>query len=249
MKVSLSLAFVELLDGVGFALLGEFLLAVAPKGTKKSCPCIRPRLRRGALAPSLLRGPAYKGHPWPFTPLAASMPLAPLHSDSTRPPERGGWWRLLVRTKKAKPKQHQQSSKRLGPRSPSGGRVEVLRRGTRGMDAERGTKGQGRPFVTAPGATPERGKSGRRPDPDVGVAFSLVTFSWPDKSNEAKRSNSRRLARRASVASQVTRPGAETSGISTLGNRPDLQATSLSKQATHPILPIRCQTPWNIKSP
>jgi len=59
--------------------------------------------------------------------------------------------------------------------------VEVLRRGTRGMDAERGTKGQGRPFVTAPGAAPERGKSGRRPDPDVGVAFSLVTFSWPDK--------------------------------------------------------------------
>ena len=45
------------------------------------------------------------------------------------------------------------------------------------------------------------------PDPDVGVAFSLVTFSWPNKSNEAKRSNSRRLARRASVASQVARPG------------------------------------------
>ena len=59
--------------------------------------------------------------------------------------------------------------------------MEVLRRGTRGMDAERGTKGQGRPFVTAPGATPEGGKSGRRPDPDVGEAFSLVTFSWPGK--------------------------------------------------------------------
>ena len=38
--------------------------------------------------------------------------------------------------------------------------MEVLRRGTRGMDAERGTKGQGRPFVTAPGAAPERGNPG-----------------------------------------------------------------------------------------
>src|SRR5690606_17106519 len=95
---------------------------------------------------------------------------------------------------------------------PLGGRVEVLLRGTRGMDAERGAKGQGRPFVTAPRAAPERGKSGRRPDPDVGVAFSLVTFSWPDKSNEAKRSNSHRLARRASVASQVTRPGGNQKG-------------------------------------
>src|SRR5690606_7299630 len=43
---------------------------------------------------------------------------------------------------------------------PSGGRVEVLRRGARGMDAERGTKGQGRPFVTASGAAPERGNPG-----------------------------------------------------------------------------------------
>ena len=79
---------------IGFALLGEFLLAVAPKGTKKSCPSIRVSLRSTALVPSLLRGPAYKGHPWPFTPLAASMPLAPLRSDSIRPSERGVWCRL-----------------------------------------------------------------------------------------------------------------------------------------------------------
>ncbi|WP_312669025.1 hypothetical protein, partial [Stutzerimonas nitrititolerans] len=29
-------------DTSGFALLGEFLLAVAPKETKRSCPSIRP---------------------------------------------------------------------------------------------------------------------------------------------------------------------------------------------------------------
>ena len=73
----------------GFALLGESLLAVAPKGTKKSCPYIRVSLRSTSLIPSLLRGSPRKGHPWPFTALAASMPLAPLRSDSNRPSERG----------------------------------------------------------------------------------------------------------------------------------------------------------------
>ncbi len=82
---------------IGFALLGEFLLAVAPKGTKKSCPSIRVSLRETSLIPSPLRGPAYKGHPWPFTPLAASMPLAPLRADSIQPPERGVSRRLAVR--------------------------------------------------------------------------------------------------------------------------------------------------------
>ncbi|HCL77541.1 MAG TPA: hypothetical protein DIC26_17025 [Pseudomonas sp.] len=62
-------------------------------------------------------------------------------------------------------------------RRPSGG----VAQGDARQDAERGAKGQGRPFVTAPGATPEGGKSDRRPDPDVGVAFFLVTFSWPSK--------------------------------------------------------------------
>ena len=81
----------------GFALLGESLLAVAPKGTKKSCPYIRVSLRSTSLIPSALRGPAYKGHPWPFTPLAASMPLAPLRADSIRPAERGVRRRLVGR--------------------------------------------------------------------------------------------------------------------------------------------------------
>lgn len=81
----------------GFALLGDSLFSVAPKGTKRSCPCIRVSLRSTSLIPSALRGPAYKGHPWPFTPLAASMPLAPLRADSIRPPERGVLCRLMVR--------------------------------------------------------------------------------------------------------------------------------------------------------
>ncbi|PYC25882.1 hypothetical protein DMO17_09440 [Aquipseudomonas alcaligenes] len=66
---------------------------------------------------------------------------------------------------------------RVPVRRPSGG----VAQGDARQDAERGTMGQGRPFVTAPGAAPEGGKSGRRPDPDVGVPFSLVTFSWARK--------------------------------------------------------------------
>ena len=87
----------------GFALLGESLLAVAPKGTKKSCPYIRVSLRSTSLTPSLFQGHAAKGHPWPIAALgfgilrrstsyihvvvAAFMPLNPLHNDSVRPPE------------------------------------------------------------------------------------------------------------------------------------------------------------------
>ena len=91
-----SMPIAELPGDSGFALLGESLLAVAPKGTKRSCPTIRVSLRSTALVPSPLRGPAYKGHPWPFTPFAASMPLTPLRNDCTRPPEKGDWRCSLV---------------------------------------------------------------------------------------------------------------------------------------------------------
>ena len=77
---------------LGFALLGDSLFSNArmagpSKVSKNACPCIRPRLRRGSLAPSTLRGYAAKGHPWPIAALSASMPLAPLRIDSARPPE------------------------------------------------------------------------------------------------------------------------------------------------------------------
>ncbi len=81
----------------GFALLGDSLFSNAKKVSKNACPCIRVSLRSTALIPSLLRGSPRKGHPWPFTALAASMPLAPLRSDSVRPPERGVRRRLIAR--------------------------------------------------------------------------------------------------------------------------------------------------------
>jgi len=48
---------------------------------------MRVSLRSTPLVPSLLQGPAAKGHPWPIAALAASMPLNPLRNDSTRPPD------------------------------------------------------------------------------------------------------------------------------------------------------------------
>ena len=97
---------------IGFALLGESLfpnarMAGPSKVTKNACPCIRVSLRSTSLIPSLLRGSPRKGHPWPFiagtpSPLAASMPLAPLHADSIRPPERGVRRRLIGRLSASK---------------------------------------------------------------------------------------------------------------------------------------------------
>jgi len=79
-----------LFDGQGFAPDGRVtfsLLVQRESNQRESTPRIRPRLRRGSLAPSLLRRHAAKGHPWPIAALAASMPLDRLRSDSTRPPE------------------------------------------------------------------------------------------------------------------------------------------------------------------
>jgi len=169
----------ECADISGFALLGESLFSVAKKVTKNACPCIRPRLCRGSFTPSLLQGSAYKGHPWPFKPFAASLPLNPLRNDSAHPPERGGWCRLMVRASGQK-KQilDLPGDSDSYPRQEAEWRCCVGGREAWTPSEERrtGPPRQGRPSVTAPGAAPEGGKSGRRPDPDVGVAFSLVTL-------------------------------------------------------------------------
>ena len=87
---------------IGFALLGDSLFSNArmagpSKVSKNACPCIRPRLRRGSLAPMMFQGPAAKGHPCPIAALAASMPPTPLHITCARPPERGVRRHLIVR--------------------------------------------------------------------------------------------------------------------------------------------------------
>jgi len=67
----------------------RFVALACPRESnqREGHPTIRPRLRRGSLAPSPLQGHAAKGHPWPIAALATSMSLNPLRGDSTRPPE------------------------------------------------------------------------------------------------------------------------------------------------------------------
>ncbi|GEM_PF-1685271 len=147
------------------ALPAESLFPVAEKVTKNACPCMRPcAARRVRSFHHCSRGRLTRVIPGPCKPFAASMPLNPLRSDSTHPPERGGWCRLLTRAKKSQPSEHQQPFRRLGLLFPSGGREEVLRRRTRGRtpseERRTGPPRQGRPFVTAPGAAPERGNPG-----------------------------------------------------------------------------------------
>ena len=80
----------------GFALLGDLLsLLVQRKLGKETHPGIRVSLRSTPLLPVPLRGPAYKGRPCPFTPLAASLRLVPLRNTSTRPTD-GEFARMTV---------------------------------------------------------------------------------------------------------------------------------------------------------
>ena len=149
------------------------LLADAPKVSKRSVPLPSGPTSSGSLAPSSFQGHAAKGHPWPIAALAASMPLNPLHNDSTRPPD--GAFGVACEIGAPEPRSQSIAARpqcfgyafwiclhgqfrRLGFRIPSGGRVEVLWRGAFGMDAKRGTMGQGWPTVTTLGAAPERGK-------------------------------------------------------------------------------------------
>ena len=69
--------------------------ACAKKVSKETHPGIRVSLRSTPLPPVPLRGPAYKGRPCPFTPLAASMRLVPLRNTSTRPAD-GEFARMKV---------------------------------------------------------------------------------------------------------------------------------------------------------
>ena len=58
-----------------------------PRSNQEGLPLASGPTSSGPLAPSLFQGHAAKGHPWPIAALAASMPLNPLHNDSTRPPD------------------------------------------------------------------------------------------------------------------------------------------------------------------
>src|SRR5690606_17138205 len=93
---------------------------------------------------------------------------------------------------------------------------DLLRRGTRGMDAERVTMGQGWPFVTRPRSS----AGGREPRRSRGRMPGNVSFAY------------------FSFERKVRRREAQPEASAELGNRPAHPPTG---SHIHTILPIRCQ--------
>ena len=174
---------------LGFALLGDSLFPNAgrpapKKVSKNACPCIRVSLRSTSLTPSALRGPAYKGHPWPFiagTPssLAASMPLAPLRPDSVRPPERGIRWGLMASSSTNKQRvlvplfaNFQAAQTRLPFRRPSVGAAQGdARHGRRARSEGTGTSLRDGPRSSAGGREVLRSKTRMQGWPSFWLLF------------------------------------------------------------------------------
>ena len=130
-------------------------LACPRKVCQRRAPDIRVSLRSTSLAPVLLRGPAYKGHPWPIKPLAASMRLVPLRNTCTRPADGTGSRACATSTESSSAASVfafalKAAIAQTTPKSPSGGRVESPRKGLSDMDVARATMGQGWPFVACP---------------------------------------------------------------------------------------------------
>ena len=144
-----------------FALLREFLLAIAPKGTKKSCPCIRPWLRRGSFSPP--------SSPDSFQSIKNYKPsLSICQASRTNSPVR----------------------------RPSVG----VAQGDARQDAERGVKGQGRPFATAPGAAPEGGEfCEAKPGCRGGLLFGYFLLARQEKVTRPAGRNLNRQATRQSA--------------------------------------------------
>jgi hypothetical protein len=169
------------------------------------------RFAPGSFAPSPFQGPGAKGHPWPIAPLAASMPLNPFHDDSAHPPEGAGvacgcgvasvgcyspegqyivpvWWaacgettlrKQFLRTplERAALRNHQATRSRIPVRRPSGG----VAQGDEPHGCGERRKGAWTPLVRWPPERHRREGTPPQAGPDAGVAFSLVTFSWPRK--------------------------------------------------------------------
>lgn len=139
-------------------------MAGPQKASKNAClsigsripPALRERRTRARLALS----------PRPYR--------SPWHNDCAHPPEGA---RQVVQRKQRQ--SHLSFLQATRTSIPSGGRVEVLRKGTRGMDARRATKGPRRPVVrgSEPGHQREGSLAAKWAAPDVGRAFSSVTCS------------------------------------------------------------------------
>ena len=141
-----------------------FLLAQEESKQRRRAPDIRVCPLRGqtSLPPALLRGHVTKGRPCPFVTRSASMPRDPLRNACARPSEGGSG---------AVPTALQQSLHR-DHRCPANADASVIRgRSGRELGPLRRPSGVGPLEDRWSEGTPAQ------PGPDVGCAFSLVTFS------------------------------------------------------------------------
>ena len=85
----------EVTGSAGFALPGEFLLALPQKKPKGLAPSSGPALRAGSAHSIAAPRAGLQGPSWPFKPLAASLRLVPLHNTCARPSD-GESARLMI---------------------------------------------------------------------------------------------------------------------------------------------------------
>ena len=145
---------IEALRDCGFRPPGRvtFLLLPQQESNQRKRAPRHPALRfaSGSLLPVPLQGPAYTGHPWPAMPCTAVLAAYPLRVTSTRPSARGFLHRgadgfMLMPYPRIRPGASfpatskpvsanklvqvlEQRSGNFGPQSPTGGRVQALRR-------------------------------------------------------------------------------------------------------------------------
>lgn len=196
-------------------------LACPRKVCQRRAPGIRVSLRETPLAPVPLRGPAYKGHPWPIKPLAASMRLVPLRNTYARPADGTGSRACEISAESSSAASVfafvlKAAIAQTTPKPPSGGRVESPRKGLSDMDVARATMGQGWPFV----ACPWSGDGKREPRRSRGRMVGCPSL-WLLSLGQARESDS-------PVGAKPIRPD---------GTVMDRAKSS----ATHTYLPVRCQ--------
>jgi len=175
-SAALSLAFSS-----GFALLGDSLFFARAKKSKqkKARPYIRPcatrrvrslhRRSRGRLTRAIHGPLSLSPHPC-GSPPCATIPLSLLKGNLVLPV------RPHMETHKAKSTAKQsevslRSIRRPGLESSSGSRTQALRRGTRGVDAERGMTEQERPVMTCPQSSDVGWKTAQHFPPQASSKF------------------------------------------------------------------------------
>ena len=225
---------------------------------KTLAPDIRPRLRRGSLTPSLLRGLAAKGHSWPIASLAASMPLNPLRNDSVRPPEGGVWSCLKVlhsflggshaprgnpsrRNARSTKKNHQ------APRSPSPRQEAEWRCCAGGREAGRRARNEGTGMSLRDGPRSGTGRREVRAQPGPGCrgVFSFAYFSLHEQRKVRRPGGRNQRPRGSQEVGQTSKAHAST--LSTASTNTRGEASSISRvaisTATCTLLPRVIRSP------